>query len=342
MITDYIGRLLERRDLTREEAALAMADIMNGRCTPAQVAAYLVALRMKGETAEEIAGSALEMRSHAVPVEFVTGDAVDLCGTGGDGKGTFNVSTTAAFVVAGAGVKVAKHGNRAASSRCGSADLLEALGVNIDLAPDRVAECIERAGIGFMFAPAHHPAMKHVAPVRRELAARTVFNVLGPLSNPAGVKRQLVGVFDPGLPALIAGTLREMGSESAVVVHGEGGYDEATTAGPAEAAVLRNGELFSLEIVPEKLGFKKARPEDLAGGSAEVNARITLDILDGKKGPAADTVILNSALALYAALKVDKIEEGIEAAAESLDTGAAKAVLERLVETTRSMGGAKS
>ena len=334
MINEALQKVLSGSDLEEKEAFAVMTEIMTGEVTPALTAAYLVALRCKGETIGEIAGSVQCMREHAVPVE-ISCDAVDLCGTGGDGKGTFNISTTCAFVVAGAGAPVAKHGNRAASSNCGSADLLEELGVAVALPAAQVSRCIEEAGVGFMFAPLYHPAMKHVAPVRKELGIRTIFNILGPLSNPAGVRRQLVGVFDPELLSKFVHTLHELGAESAVAVHSEDGYDEATTTDACRAAVLRSGEVSSMTIEPEGLGFEKAQPEDLKGGSPKENAGITMRILEGEEGPRTDTVLLNSGLALYAAGKADSIEEGLALAQESIVSGNAKNALEKLIELSQ-------
>lgn len=336
MIREALQKVLGGSNLEEKEAAAVMAEIMEGRTTPALTAAYLVALRCKGETIGEIAGSVQCMREHAIPVEIGC-DAIDLCGTGGDGKGTFNISTTCAFVVAGAGVPVAKHGNRAASSNCGSADLLEELGVAIALPAAQVARCIEEAGVGFMFAPLFHPAMKHVAPVRKELGIRTIFNILGPLSNPAGVRRQLVGVFDRELLAKFAHTLHELGADSAITVHSQDGYDEATTTDACTAAVLRAGEVSSMTIEPEGLGFEKALPEDLEGGTPAKNASITMRILEGEEGPRADTVLLNSGLALYLAEKADSIENGVALAHESIASGSAKKTLEKLVELSQAL-----
>jgi anthranilate phosphoribosyltransferase len=331
MLREAIETILKGADLSEEEAAGAMSEIIDGSATNVQIAAYLVALRMKGESTSEIVGSVRCLRKHAVRVE-IGADAVDLCGTGGDGLGTFNVSTTAAFVVAGAGVKVAKHGNRAASSRCGSADLLEKLGVAVAIPPDGVARCVEEAGIGFMFAPMYHPAMKTVAPVRKELGVRTIFNILGPLTNPANVKRQLVGVFDRALLVKFAETLKQLGADSAVVVHGFGGYDEAVTTGPTEAAVLKNGTYRVMTINWEDYGFKPTVHRTLAGSTADGNAEIALSILRGESGPRADAVLLNSALALLAAGRVDKIEDGLALSRQSLKSGAALSALERLIK----------
>lgn len=343
MIREAIEKLLSSENLNQDEAAGVMGEIMDGEATPVQVSAYLIALRCKGETVDELVGSVRSMRDHALKVDLGGMDAVDLCGTGGDGKHTFNISTTSAFVVAGTGVKVAKHGNRAASSKCGSADLLEELGVAIDLAPDHVTRCIEDVGLGFMFAPAYHPAMKNVVPVRRELGVRTIFNILGPLANPAGVKRQFIGVFENDLVKDIAQTLLRLGTESAVVVYGKDGYDEATITGDNEVALLVDGRVdpfdFKLEFFQDM--FENPHPEDLKGGTPEENASITLKILEGEKSPRTDTVLLNSAMALYAAQKVGGLKQGVELARESLDSGKARKVLEELVELSQSLAQEK-
>jgi anthranilate phosphoribosyltransferase len=342
VIREAITKLLAGNDLTEDEAAGVMGEIMDREATPAQIAAYLVALRCKGETVDELVGSVRCMREHALQVELGDMDAIDLCGTGGDGKLTFNISTTCAFVVAGAGVKVAKHGNRAASSRCGSADLLEELGVAIQLPPVHVARCITEVGLGFMFAPAYHPAMKNVAPVRRELGVRTIFNVLGPLANPAGVDRQLIGVFDPGLLEDVAYTLKGLGTESAVVVHGGDGFDEATTISENEVAALRSGQVTTYTVEPGELGFDRAQPDALRGGTPKENADITLRILSDESGPRADTVLLNSGLALLAAGEAEELTDGIALARESLESGRAKKVLEELVELSQSLAREKA
>jgi anthranilate phosphoribosyltransferase len=339
MILEAIRKLLSRGDLDEKEAAVVMAEIMEGKASHAQIAAYLVALRLKGETVSELVGSVRCMRDHALTVEIGDADAVDLCGTGGDGKHTFNISTTCAFVVAGSGVKVAKHGNRAASSRCGSADLLEALGVRIGLQPEQVARCIEEVGLGFMFAPVYHPAMKNVAPVRKDLGIRTIFNVLGPLANPARVTRQMIGVFDSALLEDIAHALRGLGTKTAVIVHGQTGYDEATTTDINKAAVLRRGEVSTMTVDPAELGFPTAKPHDLKGGSQEENAEITRRILEGEEGPRTDTVLLNSALALMAAERAAGLDEGIALARESIESGKAKEVLSHLVQVSLSLAG---
>ncbi|TET36846.1 MAG: anthranilate phosphoribosyltransferase [Planctomycetota bacterium] len=337
MIKDVLDKLLNGIDLEENEAAEAMTEIMDGRASPTQMAAYLVALRAKGESISELAGSLRSMRSFMRKVDIGDDTAIDLCGTGGDGKGTFNISTTSAFVVAGAGVKVAKHGNRAASSQCGSADLLEELGVTLTLEPEQVAHCISEVGMGFMFAPAFHPAMKNVAPVRKELGVRTIFNMLGPLANPAGVTKQMVGVFNPALMENFAHALGRLGGESAVIVHCDG-YDEATTTGPVEVALLRSGEVTSIRISPEELGLAKSKPEALTGGTAANNAQITKSILSGEEGPRTDTVLLNSALALYAAGKIDIVKNGIDMARVSIASGKAINVLNNLVDLSNSFG----
>ncbi len=342
MIREAITKLLAENNLTEAEAAGVMGQIMDGQATPAQIAAYLVALRCKGETVAELVGSVRCMREHALRVDIGDSDAIDLCGTGGDGKFTFNISTTCAFVVAGAGLKVAKHGNRAASSKCGSADLLEELGVAIDLGPEQVAHCINEVGLGFMFAPLYHPAMKHVAPVRRELGVRTIFNVLGPLSNPAGVRKQFVGVFDSNLLKDVAHTLLGLGAESAIVVHGTPGYDEATTTDTNKVAFLRSGEVSTFTVKPWELGFAKSTPDALKGGTPEENAQITLRVLDGEISPRCDTVLLNSGLALLAAGRVDDLKDGIILARESVASGNAKKVLERLNHLSQSLAKEKA
>lgn len=337
MIRDAITKLLLHQDLSREESGGVMAQIMDGEATPAQIAAYLVALRCKGETVGELVGSVCCMRERAVPVDIGDLDAVDLCGTGGDGKSTFNISTTSAFVVAGAGVKVAKHGNRAASSNCGSADLLEQLGVAISLRPEHVSRCIHETGLGFMFAPLFHPAMKNVAAVRKELGVRTIFNVLGPLANPAGVGRQLIGVFDGSMLEDMAHTLHGLGTASAIIVHGKAGYDEATTTSENDVATLRSGEVSTFTFEPEEFGFEKAEPEALRGGSYDENASITLRILDGESGPRTDTVLLNSGLALVAAGRTEDLSDGISMARESVKSGKAAQALRGLIRISQAL-----
>jgi anthranilate phosphoribosyltransferase len=329
-----LGKLVGGEELSAEEAAAAMSAILEGSATPAQIAGFVVALRVKGETAGEIAALVRTMLAYAERVE-VDGPLVDTCGTGGDRSGTINVSTIAALVVAGAGVRVAKHGNRGASSPCGSADLLEELGVVLDLGPAGVARCIEEAGIGFCYAPRFHPAMRHAGPTRRELGVPTVFNFLGPLANPAGARRQVVGVGDPAMAELMIGALAELGSEHALVFHGHDGLDELTTTTTSAVWELQGGEVRSYVVDPEDLGIGRCLPRDLAGGGPEGNAEITRDLLDGKMGPTRDIVVLNAAAALVAAGVADGLADGIDAAGASLESGRAAECLERLVATSQ-------
>ncbi len=317
--------------MTRSEAECAMGTIMAGEGTPAQIGALLAALHVRGETVDEIAGFAASLRSAAVPVVLDGDGAIDTCGTGGDRSHTFNISTVAAIVVAAAGARVAKHGNRAASSACGSADVLEALGVRIDLGPEGVAACVRDAGIGFMFAPRFHPAMRYAAPVRRELGIRTVFNVLGPLANPAGVRRQLLGVPSPLLGEKLASVLCELGAERALVVHGGDGLDEITTNGETLTWELRDGEVRAGSIEPRSLGVPEAPREELVGGDAEANAAIARSVLDGAEGGPRSAVILNAGAACYVAGIGDTLREGIDLAARAIDTGAARERLDRFV-----------
>jgi len=327
-----LRKLGSGQDLTIEEAEQATGYIMSGQATPAQVAGFLTALHLKGETTEEITGCARAMRRAATRVEPKARPLVDTCGTGGDGLGTFNISTAAAFVVAGAGVPVAKHGNRAASSRSGSADVLEALGVNINAPPHVVARCIDEAGIGFLFAPVFHPAMKHAAGPRRELGFRTVFNILGPLSNPAGAERQVVGVYDRSLTERLARVLGLLGTERALVVHGAGGMDEVSTLGPTVISELGGGKVITYEIAPEDVGLARGRLDDLLGGTPEDNARMVEEVLAGVPGPRRDIVLLNAAAGLVAGGRARSLREGIDLAAESIDSGRARAALAALVE----------
>ena len=333
-----IAKVINGQDLSRQEAGAAMDAIMDGAATPAQIGSYLTALRMKGETAEEIAGSAQSMRRHVVPVVVTLGEGevlVDTCGTGGDGKHTFNISTTAAFVVAGAGLRVAKHGNRAASSRSGSADLLLALGGNLDLDAAQVAECIEDVGIGFLYAVKHHPAMRHAIGPRRELGQRTIFNLLGPLTNPADAGHQLLGVYDPALTATLAEVLRALGSRAAYVVHGADGLDELTTTGVNRISALRGGVVTTFDFDPATIGLARARLDDLLGGEPEVNAAITREVLGGyDRGPRRDIVLLNAAAAL--SLETGDWAAGLAQAAGAIDSGAALSTLDNWVGMTNS------
>ncbi|HVO42076.1 MAG TPA: anthranilate phosphoribosyltransferase, partial [Aggregatilineales bacterium] len=318
--------------LSVAEAEAAMDEIMAGTATPAQIGGYLMGLRLKGETIDEITGSALAMRRAGHKPSVHTPDLIDTCGTGGDGAGTFNISTTVAFVVAGAGLHVAKHGNRSISSKSGSADVLGALGVKIDMTPDQVGECIDDVGIGFMFAPAFHPSMKHAAGPRRELAVRTIFNVLGPLANPAGARRQLMGVYSPELVEPLANVLALLGSESAFVVHGHGGLDELTTTGPNRVSELRDGQVKSYILKPEALGFKRAQQAELLGGDPVQNAALTRGILDGTiRDSRRDVVLLNAGAALVVGGLAADLNGGIELAARSIDSGAALSKLDGLV-----------
>jgi anthranilate synthase/phosphoribosyltransferase len=337
-IKTAISKIMAGQSLTVEEAEEVMSQIMAGEATPAQIGAYLAALRMKGETVAEITGSARAMRRPAVPVRPRTApiDLVDTCGTGGDGAGTFNISTTAAFVVAGTGLKVAKHGNRSVSSKSGSADVLEALGVNLDLPPEAIAAAIDEVGVGFLFAPKLHPAMKHAIGPRRELGVRTVFNILGPLTNPAGALSQIIGVYDDKLTEPLARVLGELGSQGAFVVHGYGGLDELTTTGPNKISRLKNGQVTTELLDPIDLGFARANPADLLGGTAEENAVITRNILAGRQnGPCRDVVILNASAALVAAGRAPDLQAGMRLANESISSGAALDVLERFVAFTQ-------
>jgi anthranilate synthase/phosphoribosyltransferase len=336
-IQDAIAKAIDGQDLTEIEAESAMTQIMQGEATPAQIGAFLIALRMKDESVSEIAGCARAMRRSAVPVRPQRAETlVDTCGTGGDGAGTFNISTTAAFVVAGAGQPVAKHGNRSISSRCGSADVLEELGVNLDLTPDQVAACVDEVGIGFLFAPNLHPAMKHAIGPRRELGVRTIFNLLGPLTNPANAAAQVLGVYDPTLTETMARVLAELGSQAAFVVHGSGGLDELTTTGPNQVSVLRDGNVETRTFDPADLGFARARSADLHGGDAQENATITQGILSGtQNGARRDVVVLNAAAALVAGGQARTLTEGIHLATHSLDSGSAKHVLDHLIEFTQ-------
>ncbi len=324
------------RDLTEDEASSAMREIMSGQATPAQIGAFLIALRLKGETVEEIAGMARVMREHSLRVE-VEGALVDTCGTGGDAQGTFNVSTAAAFVAAGAGARVAKHGNRAMSSACGSADVLEALGAKIDLPPEGVARCIREAGFGFMFAQAFHPAMKHVAGPRREIGVRTVFNILGPLTNPAGAQAQVLGVARPELAPKMAAALQRLGSRRALVVHGHEGLDEISLSGPSTIHEVQGGESRQYTVSPEEVGLTSAPVAAIRGGSAEENAAALRAVLDGQPGPLREIVLLNAAAALVAAEVAADLRDGVRLAGAAIDSGAARKRLEQFIELSRSL-----
>jgi anthranilate phosphoribosyltransferase len=325
-----IARVAAGEKLSREEAEQAFTVIMSGEATPVQIGAFLTALRLRGETVDEISGAVATMRAKMIPVEAPDG-AIDVVGTGGDASGSYNISTASAFVVAGAGVPVAKHGNRALSSKSGAADTLKALGVNIELPPDRIAVCIRDAGIGFMFAPLHHAAMKHVGPARAELGFRTVFNLIGPLSNPAGVKRYLLGVFSPDWVEPLANVLAGLGAERAWVVHGAGGLDEISPAGETKVAALDNGTVTLFTIVPGDAGLTPSPAEAIKGGDAAHNAEALRRVLEGAAGAYRDTVLLNAGAALVVAGGASDLAEGVALAMETIDTGKARERLDRLV-----------
>ena len=325
-----IGKVANGAALSREEASEAFDVMMSGEATPSQMGGLLMGLRIRGETVDEITGAVTIMRAKMLRVEAPSG-AIDVVGTGGDASGSYNISTCAALIVAGCGVPVAKHGNRALSSRSGAADVLAALGVRIDLVPDAITRCIRDAGIGFMFAPAHHPAMKHVGPTRVELGTRTIFNLLGPLSNPAGVKRQMVGVFSRPWVEPLANVLKNLGCERAFVVHGSDGLDEITTSGPTSVAALENGAVRTFEITPDEVGLPKVKPEALRGGDAEANAAALAAVLKGGKGPFRDVAVFNAAAALVVAGRAKDLKAGVALAAEALDSGEAEGRLDRLI-----------
>ena len=331
-----LGTLLDGGDLDADTARVTMAEILDGAASPAQIAAFIVALRMKGETVAELGGMVDAMLDASTRVDIVTdGPVIDVVGTGGDRAHTINVSTISAVVVAGAGGRVCKHGNRAASSACGAADLLEALGVVIDLGPTGVAACVTEAGIGFCFAPRYHPAMRHAGPSRRDLGIPTAFNILGPLSNPGRVKRYLIGVADLRMAERMAGVLRDKGAERALIVHGGDGLDELTTTGPSTVVELRDGEVSTWDVDPESLGLRRVDREDLVGGDATINADLARRVLAGEHGPHRDIVSLNAGAGLVVAGLADDLAAGIEAAREAIDSGAAVAALAALVEVSQ-------
>jgi anthranilate phosphoribosyltransferase len=331
-----IAKVATGASLTREEAAGAFDRMMSGEATPSQMGGLLMALRVRGETVDEITGAVTTMRAKMLSVK-APADAVDVVGTGGDASGSFNISTCAAFIVAGAGVPVAKHGNRALSSKSGAADVLQALGVRIELDSKQVSMCIRDAGIGFMFAPAHHPAMKNVGPTRVELGTRTIFNLLGPLSNPASVKRQMIGTFSKHWVEPMAQVLKNLGSESIWVVHGSDGLDEITTAGPTSVAALEGGKIRTFEVTPEDAGLPRSKPDALLGGDAEHNAKALLDVLKGKPGPFRDVSILNAAAALIVAGKAKDLKQGALLAGKSIETGEAEGRLDRLIAVSNAV-----
>lgn len=346
MITDALHRIATHLEsLSREQAREVMAEILAGQCTDAQIAALLVALRMKGETVDEIVGFAEAIRGAATPLPLTANHAldvsgterdalVDTCGTGGDASGTFNISTATALTVAGAGVRVAKHGNRSITSKCGSADVVEALGVKLTLPPARLAQCLEKVGIAFLFAPAMHSAMKYVQPARRELRLRTVFNLLGPLTNPANASAQIVGVYSVDLVEKLAQVLLQLGLRRALVVHGQDGLDEITITGPTKVAEVRDGTVHVYEITPEQFGLERAPLEAISGGDTNANANIIRSVIAGDRSPRRDVVLLNAAAALIAAGRADNLKDAIPIAAYSIDSGDARGKLELLVQFT--------
>lgn len=340
-VLEALHKVSRREHLSEQEAAEVLGEILRGEATPALISGLLVALRMKGETVDEVVGFARAMRAAAARVELTSvepASLVDTCGTGGDGLHSFNISTASAFVVAGAGAAVAKHGNRSISSRCGSADVLEALGAKITLQPHQVAGSIESVGIGFLFAPLIHPAMKHAQPTRAELKMRTVFNLLGPLTNPAGAGAQVVGVFEATLVPLVAAALARLGVRRAFVVHGNDGLDEVTTTGPTTAREVVAGKVLERVFQPEDFGVERARPQDLAGGDADSCAAILRAVLQGEKGPRRDIVVANAAVALVAAGRAQEFRQGASLAAESIDSGRAKEKLEQFIRYTSQFG----
>ena len=332
-ITDYIDLIADGNSLTQQQSAHAFDILMSGEAEPAQIGGFLMALRIRGETVEEITGAAETMRAKVQRVK-APDNAIDTCGTGGDASGTYNISTCAAFVVAGCGVPVAKHGNKSVSSKSGSADVLQALGVNLDVSAETVNCAIEQAGIGFMFAPAHHSAMKHVGPSRVALGTRTIFNLLGPLSNPAGAKRQLIGVFDRSWIEPLANVLKHLGSQHVWVVHGSDGLDELTTTGESYIAALHDGEIQTFTIRPEDVGLERRQLSELKGGDAAENAAAIRAILNGQKSAFRDIVLLNAAAALIVAGKVEKLTQGMELAINSIDNGHARDSLDKLIALT--------
>jgi anthranilate phosphoribosyltransferase len=337
-ISEAIKKVIDHENLNASEAAAVLEQIMTGQCFETQIAALLTALRMKGETVEELTGFARVMRTKAhlvQPLTLADEILIDTCGTGGDVSGSFNISTAAAFVVAGCGLRVAKHGNRSVSSHCGSADVMEALGVKIELAPEQIAFCIDEVGIGFLHAPLLHEAMKHVAPVRKQLGVRTIFNMLGPLTNPAGAKAQVIGVYAPHLTEMFAHTLNSLGSLRALVVHGCDGLDEITITGKSRITELKNREVKTYTIEPEDFGLVRATLDEIKGGDVKHNAEIVVSVLSGEKNARRDIVLLNAAAALVVGNRANDLQEGIHLAAEAIDSGAALAKLQRLIEVTQ-------
>ncbi|MCX8026950.1 MAG: anthranilate phosphoribosyltransferase [Thermodesulfovibrionales bacterium] len=335
MLKDAISKLVEKTDLTEYEMMSCISEIMEGRATDAQIGAFLTALRMKTETIDEITGAAKAMRAKSIKISSPEG-AIDTCGTGGDGLGTFNISTASAFVAAAVGIPVAKHGNRSVSSKSGSADVLEALGVKIDIPPEKVEKCLFETNFAFLFAPLFHPAMRFVAQARRDMGIRTIFNILGPITNPADTKSQIIGIFSPHLTDVIANVLLRLGSKSALVVHGLDGIDEITLSGNTHVSELKDAEVKTYHISPEELGFKKSPLESIIGGSKEVNADIILSVFEGIKGPQRDVVVLNASAAIYISGKAKSIAEGIEIAQKTIDSKKALNKLREVVSFTNS------
>ena len=338
MFRDHLATIISRTDLSESQMAEMMSEIFDGKTTDAQVGAMMAALATKGETVEELAGAARAMRKKAHRIQAAAMPVVDTCGTGGDGLKTFNISTTTAFVVAGAGVTVAKHGNRSVSSKCGSADVLERLGVKLDTDPEVVEEAVQEIGIGFLFAPIYHSAMRHAGKARQEVGLRSIFNMLGPLTNPAGANCQLLGVFAPQLTEMFAEALRLLGAKSAFVVHGHDGLDEISVCAPTRVSQLENDVVRTYDIYPEKFFGRLAEPDQMTGGDPGENAAITRNILTGEKGPRRDVVLLNTAAALVACQKAPDLQAGIGLAQQAIDSGAAMAKLEALVAYTRENG----
>ncbi len=334
MIRDALAKLADRTDLSAQEAETVMAEIMDGMATPAQIAAYLMGLRQKGETVDEIVGSVKAMRARAVRIRVGAKIVLDTCGTGGDGAHTFNISTTAALVAAGAGITVAKHGNRSISSQSGSADLLTALGVKIDLAPGRVADCIDEVGIGFLFAPLYHEAMKHCAVPRQDMGIRTLLNVLGPLANPAGATHQVLGVYDAKLTEILGRVLLELGIQHSLVIHGMDGLDEISLSDRTKISEGKGGVVSTYFIAPEEFDLRRVPAKELVGGAPKDNARITQDILRGKKGSRRDIVCLNAAAAMVVGQKAKTLKDGVRLAQQTIDSGAAAEKLDRLIAYT--------
>jgi anthranilate phosphoribosyltransferase len=340
VVTSALDRVAAGEDLSADEAAAVLREVMEGRVSEAQTAGFLIALRTKGETVDEVAGLAKTMRELALRVDAATDNLVDTAGTGG-GSPSFNISTTAALLAAAAGAPVAKHGNRSATGRCGSADVLEALGARIDLEPGAIAECIADVGFGFMFAPVHHQAMRHVVPVRRELAVRTIFNLLGPLTNPAGAKRQVIGVSDPSYLETMAGALARLGSDSALIVSAEDGLDELSVSAPTRVVELRNGRIDSFTVTPEEAGLERAPGDSLVQGDPDQNAQVTRAVLTGRSGAVERSlVLLNAGAALYVGGIADSLQAGVRTAEEALDAGAGAELLERYVERTNKLAPA--